>query len=286
MFISVLLKRTDMERTLKKLSDLLENVVSKNDTRSLKTLLKGERYDVEYLERALVKAAETKNMDVVQLLLDHVVESWFNVTNALLVVFSTAAKLGRDEFMRLTVAIKLRDRSVPSTALRWAAEHGQSEWIKPLLDNGADVNWTVGGYGHTALHAAAVNGHVDCLTTLIEHGADVNAGAGVRRTPLHFAARRGHTECVTALLRHGADVNSRDRYGRTPLHWAAMRGRVECFKKLVQSGADTTLRGDDRGTALDVAKRSTKQQMQYIVKNFLSQKSSSRDTKAKGKPKH
>ena len=82
-------------------------------------------------------------MDVVQLLLDHVESD--DVTDALWVVFSAAAKVGRDELMRLTDAIKLRDKSVPTEALRWAAGRGHNEWIKPLLDNGVDVNSTDGG---------------------------------------------------------------------------------------------------------------------------------------------
>ena len=51
---------------------LLENAVAKNDTLSLKSLLEGEIYKLGYLKAALVKAVEANNVDVVQLLLDHV----------------------------------------------------------------------------------------------------------------------------------------------------------------------------------------------------------------------
>ena len=122
--------------------------------------------------------------------------------------------------MRFAVAIKLHRRSVPSAALHWASEHGQNEWIKPLLDKGVDVNSTECGCSDTALHATAANGHVDCLTTLVEHGADVNAGADVW-TPLHDAADCCNTECVIALLRHGAEINRRTCVGSTPFHNAA-----------------------------------------------------------------
>ena len=266
-------------------SSLLENAVVKNDRGSLKSLLNGEIYKLGHLKVALVKAVEANNVDVVQLLLDHV-QAWQEI-DALCVVFSAAAKLGREELMRFVVSVKLRRRSLPCVALWWAAEHGHSEWIKPLLDNGADVNSTD---GHTALDAAAVKGHVDCLTTLIEHGAEVNAGAGsCVGTPLHRAADWDNTECVTALLRHGADVNSSDRKGYSPLHCAAECGHVDCFEKLVQSGADTMLKDNKNKTALDVAddavksgdiKESTKQQLQLIVNTFQSQKSVSRETDA------
>ena len=155
----------------------------KKDTSLVRNLLKAEKYKFRFLEASLTQAAAAGNVDVVQLLLDHVNSG--DVTAALWVVFSAAAKAGKDEFMRLTDAIKLRDTSVPSEALHWAAWSGRSEYIKPLMDNGAEINGDL--HGRRALHAAAKNGQLDCLTTLIEHGADVNAGAG-RATPLHSAA--------------------------------------------------------------------------------------------------
>ena len=213
---------TNRDREIRKLSNLLENAVAKNDTRSLKTLLTAERYEAEYLEG--LEAIVATNVGAVQLLLDHVESR--DVNDVLWLMFSVAAEAGRAKFMRLALAVKLRDRSVPSAALRWAAEHGHNDWIKQLLDNGADVNSTGRGDSDTALCAAVVSGHIDCLTTLIQHGADVNAGTS-DWTSLHCAAHWNRIECVTALLRHGADINIRNRFGDTALHTAAMWGRVE-----------------------------------------------------------
>ena len=288
---------------------LLEDAVAKNDIRSMKKLLAAaKRCDMKCIKRALTRAVEANNVDAVQLLLDHV--NLLHITDALWTVFSAAAEAGRNALMIVTAAIKLRGISVPSAALYWAAAHGLNEVIKHLLDNGVDVNSTdlhrvlhaAALYGHadclktllqhgvdvnsadglfvdTALDAAAWNGH-DCLTTLIEHGADVNAGAG-DWTPFHSAAFYGHTECVTALLQHGADINIRSSFGDTPLHEAAIRGHVDCFKKLVQYGADTTLRNKRNKTALDVAKQSTKLEMQIIVETSQSQNYSSQETDTK-----
>ena len=60
-------------------------------------------------------------MGVVQLLLDHVESR--DVNDVLWLMFSVAAEAGRDKFMRFAVGLKLHDTSVPSAALRWAAEH-------------------------------------------------------------------------------------------------------------------------------------------------------------------
>ena len=210
------------ERSLK-----LEEAVVKSDVELLDRLLE-KKLEWKCLEGALVKASAATNVDAVQLLLDHVESR--HVTDALRVMFRAAATAGRDDFMSLSAAIKLQpDNSVPSADLCWAAGRGYSAWLKPLLDNGVDVNSTGRGLGLTALHAAASNGHVDCLTTLIEHGADVNAGTGVG-TLLHSTASWDYTEYVTVLLQHGADINSRDCGGSTPLHCAARCGRVDCFE--------------------------------------------------------
>ena len=211
-----------MDAEGKELSLKLEEAVGDSNVDLLKFLLK-KKLELKCLEGALVKASAANNVDVVQLLLDHV-ES-LNVTDALWIVFRTASEFGKEAFIKLTVAIKLCDKSVPSTALCWVAGHGHNDLIKPLLDNGADVNSTGIIYGHTALRAAAENGQVDCLTTLIEHGADVNAGTG-DLTPLHCAAGCGHTECVTALLRHGADINSRNILYLATHHFTGRPGVV------------------------------------------------------------
>ena len=54
----------------------------------------------------------------------------------------------------------------------------------------------------------------------------------------------------------------------------------------MQLGADTTCRNDHKKTALDVADKSTKQQMQRIVNTVQPQKSSSRRTDANITPEN
>ena len=76
--------------------------------------------------------------------------------------------------------------------LRLAAEEGQTDTIKSLLANGADVN-AKGLFGWTPLHLAAQYGHKEIVEYLIEKGgADVNAKGKYGLTPLHLAAQYGH----------------------------------------------------------------------------------------------
>ena len=57
-----------------------------------------------------------------------------------------------------------------------AAKKGDLEKVKPLLDNGAQVNHQ-DQYGMTALLWASINGHADVVGRLLaQEGVDVNQG--------------------------------------------------------------------------------------------------------------
>ncbi|KAF2453530.1 hypothetical protein BDY21DRAFT_424471, partial [Lineolata rhizophorae] len=63
------------------------------------------------------------------------------------------------------------------TSLILAAEHGQYEMAKLLLDKGANVNAQGGVYGN-ALYAASLEGHEQVVNLLLDKGANVNAQGG------------------------------------------------------------------------------------------------------------
>ncbi|KAG1365771.1 E3 ubiquitin-protein ligase XB3 [Cocos nucifera] len=73
------------------------------------------------------------------------------------------------------------------------------------------------GDGATPLHLAARQGRADCLHILLDNGALVSASTGgysyPGSTPLHLAARGGYLDCVRELLAWGADRKQRDSSG-------------------------------------------------------------------------
>ncbi|KAF7356254.1 hypothetical protein MVEN_00956900 [Mycena venus] len=93
-----------------------------------------------------------------------------------------------------------------SKALHAAAEVGNLETVKLLLENGADVNVRGGEYG-TALQTASYFGYANIVLLLLAYGADVNAQGGKNGTALYAACKAGKSEIVKLLIEKGADVS-------------------------------------------------------------------------------
>ncbi len=124
-------------------------------------------------------------------------------------------------------------------ALQAAAEEGNPEIVKLLLERGADIN-QAGPLGN-ALSRAAEEGHLKTVELLLERGADVNAQGGYYGSALHAAARDGRQEMVNLLLEYGADVNAQGgRFGNA-LQAAAACGHLNMIELLLNCGADATI---------------------------------------------
>jgi ankyrin repeat protein len=120
-----------------------------------------------------------------------------------------------------------------------AAEKGNIDIVKLLLEHGADVNGTESKYGSAPLHFAAQKGYLDVVKLLLDYGADINQLNDQGTTPLHFAAEGGNIDIVKLLLEEGAeDINDTNDHGNTPLNFAAINGHIDVVKLLVESGAN------------------------------------------------
>jgi ankyrin repeat protein len=124
-----------------------------------------------------------------------------------------------------------------SSEIHNAAQHGDVQKIKALLNDNPALVFSKDNYGNTPLHDAALNGHKDVAELLVAHGADVNAKNNNGSTPLHLAASyKGHKDVAELLLANKAKVNAEDNKGQTPLHLAAAYGHKEVAQLLSQHG--------------------------------------------------
>jgi ankyrin repeat protein len=158
-----------------------------------------------------------------------------------------------------------RDPTTGKTVLHQAAQTGNFENVRSMLQRGANVNAISSSNGAIPLHYAAEGGHLGIAQLLIQAGADVNARAILRQvdihtgrqrlegrgnTPVFIAAAEGHLAVVKFLLEAGADPNIGNVDGATPLAMAAQRGHAAVVKCLLPpTGRADPNKVNERGAA-------------------------------------
>lgn len=143
------------------------------------------------------------------------------------------------------------------TALMLAAQGGETDVVKLLLDRKAAINVQNKG-GSTALSLAAEEGHIGVVRLLLQHDANVSIAAfdsdtSLSDTALSLASQASHTEIVNMLLDRGANVNRIDNNGYTPLYWAVYEGDLEMVKILLSHGAKAGTKGKNVRSPLSEA---------------------------------
>ncbi|GIW52076.1 MAG: hypothetical protein KatS3mg081_1431 [Gemmatimonadales bacterium] len=125
------------------------------------------------------------------------------------------------------------------TALHWAALQGNVPMVRLLIYAGANLEATTRLGGYTPLHLASQKGAAEALRVLLEAGSNVHAVTTTGAQAIHFAALAGNPDALKVLLSHGADPNAKESYAdRTPLMFAAAYNRVAAIQVLLAAGAD------------------------------------------------
>jgi len=124
-----------------------------------------------------------------------------------------------------------------STAL-WLAV---PDWNKTklLLDNGADVNHTIEGYG-ILVKLAAIPGSIKLFHLLINRGADLKKSAPDNYL-VYNAAASGDTAILGFLIRSGFNVNDSVAIGDYPINNAELYRTFATLKMLVDNGANVNV---------------------------------------------
>lgn len=145
------------------------------------------------------------------------------------------------------------NRKPVETQLLYAAENGEFERVKQIIEQ-AEVSVDVqNSSALTPLFLAAKEGHTDCLKILLEAGARVD-GVGddsTALTPIWVATYAGHNRCVQLLVDAGANLNN--KHPETPLYIAAREHRTRCLEILINAGAGVNTRNSHNQTPLHVA---------------------------------
>lgn len=101
----------------------------------------------------------------------------------------------------------------PKKEILSAAENGQVDKVKSLLEEDPALIMSTDEDGYTPLHRACYSNHTEIVDLLLSRGADVTAKTQMQWQPLHSCCQWNHTECVIRLIQHGADVNATSEGG-------------------------------------------------------------------------
>merc|ERR1711936_39808 len=93
-----------------------------------------------------------------------------------------------------------------------AAEDGNLQVLKEILDGGVDLEWshndtTRGHKGKTALAIASEYGHLHVVNELLNRGANIEAQDDEAGTALFLAAGKNSLNVVKELLDKGAIIS-------------------------------------------------------------------------------
>jgi hypothetical protein len=186
---------------------LLHAAIDTGDNRMFETLLAGG---------INVNAKSWNGITPMQLLLSRSVNPWQKKDN-----FHYEAAARALIAHGATFDFQLKDgRNL--TCIQNAISNNQTEILKLMLENGADIKFKdeKGGYLH---HAISEKAKIDIIDILLSAGADPNIADKNGDTAIHAAAYFGRRDIVEALLNKGANINALNNKGMTALSVAKNR---------------------------------------------------------------
>jgi ankyrin repeat protein len=114
--------------------------------------------------------------------------------------------------------------------------------VQVLLEIGADPNIKTFYGGKTALYYAIENNNYEFVRALLKHGADFSLQY------LMYSVRENHNnkyfKIIKALIKAGSDVNENDVYKNTSLYYAVQNNDIKCINLLIKAGANVNAIND------------------------------------------
>ena len=138
--------------------------------------------------------------------------------------------------------------------LNWAIVDNDWELVRKLIREGAD--FSVGHYQNALDVAVMMQSETNLIEVIAtERSADAVFGTDEdMETLLTWAVKTGGIEAVRFLIEQGADLNIQNALGYTALIVAAEKGHTDIVKLLIENGADLDMQNITFGhTALTVA---------------------------------
>lgn len=140
-----------------------------------------------------------------------------------------------------------------------AAETGDNEKLKNLLQQMPDLVNCTDCDGYTPLHRACYNGHLETVKLLLDKGANLHSRASVNGwQPIHSACRWSQVEAVALLIDAGADINAKTNGGIAPIHLASEQSNRKLLELILfHPDTEVAAKTDAGETAYQIAYRSS-----------------------------
>ena len=140
------------------------------------------------------------------------------------------------------------------SCLHLAAEQGDLNICRMLLQSYNFVIHETDDDGLTVLHSAVLSGELELLQYLIENGSDVFSKTKDGRNCLHIAAEKGHLNICRALLQsYNFDIDARDDDMFTVLLRATCNDDLGLLEYLIENGSDIFSKTTDGRSCLHLA---------------------------------
>ena len=144
------------------------------------------------------------------------------------------------------VLVNTKERKSGQTALHIVTQRRDTQWMRFLIQKGANPN-IADAEGNTPLDIAAAQGNVDGVEVLLKAGARVDVTNSAGETPLISAVHRRDVELVRLLLANGANPDRTDTSGRSARDYAKlMVGGGPVLQEIAQADADRANKGADK----------------------------------------
>ncbi len=213
-------------------------------------------------------AANAKDMDIVELLLNHpdvdvnlMDDYWQNAQD-----YAMENENGLDE----RIANLLKEKGVIEREnelfreknesleklLNYTSSNAEEEIESILSDRSVPFEDKIARINEENLISAIKNSDVESVRLLLENGADISACGEYGMNALHLASKYARTtHLIDVILETGKfDINAADNYGRTPLHYAIMGTNSDInARHLIRKGADPTIANREGNTPFHLA---------------------------------
>lgn len=165
------------------------------------------------------------------------------------------------------------DENVDYIPLCEAIRKNKYEFVKIILENGANVRYSCNGGVDSFLHAAVdFNANLDIIKLLVKYKCDLYSFDDCDSTPFARLIEKNHKniEIAKFFLECGYNINYRSPGFRfTLLHYAVIYKNANMIQFLIENGANINIKNYQKQTPFLYAKKQKFKKIMYLLYKYV-----------------